>query len=78
MIYVAFSRHLLKHPWQLSLAILGVTVGISVIVAIRLAQHSAYASFEQATTLNTAGATHQIRSRAGNWLSQQQFIDFRQ
>jgi len=56
----AFSRHLVQHPWQLALAILGITVGVAVIVAIRLTQYSAIDAFEAATRTTSGAASHRI------------------
>ena len=53
LVFKAFSRHLTKHPWQLGLAMLGIMVGVAVIVAIRLTQHSAFEAFDAATPSTT-------------------------
>lgn len=67
-IQTAFSRQLIKYPWQLTLALLGVSIGIAVIVAIQLVRVSAYESFEQATLINSDYASHQISPRRGHTL----------
>ncbi|MGR8950783.1 MAG: ABC transporter permease, partial [Gammaproteobacteria bacterium] len=59
-IQVAFSRHLLKYPWQLSLALIGISVGVTVVVAIQLVRVSAFDSFERASLLNTGYFSHRI------------------
>ena len=56
---------MLQHPWQLSLAVLGIAVGVAVIVAIRLTQHSAFAAFDTATRSSSAHATHRVLARNG-------------
>jgi putative ABC transport system permease protein len=53
-------RHLLKHPWQVGLAILGVALGVAVVVSIDLANDSARRAFALSTETLTGRATHQI------------------
>ena len=59
-VFKAFSRHLTKHPWQLGLAIVGIMVGVAVIVAIRLTQHSAFEAFDAATHITVGHASHRL------------------
>src|SRR5919204_372386 len=42
-------RHLLRHPWQVGLAILGVALGVAVVVSIDLANDSARRAFALST-----------------------------
>ncbi len=65
LIFKSLSRHLAKHPWQLGLALLGIMVGVAVIVAIRLTQHSAFAAFDAATRTTFGLATHRAVGRRG-------------
>ncbi len=65
LIIKALSRHLRQHPWQLALALLGITVGVAVIVAIRLTQHSAIDAFDAATRSTTGPASHRLLSEHG-------------
>jgi putative ABC transport system permease protein len=65
LVFKAFSRHLLQHPWQLALALLGITAGVAVIVAIRLTQHSAIDAFDAATRTTTGPATHRLVGSPG-------------
>src|SRR5215213_6338761 len=53
-------RHLLKHPWQVGLAILGVALGVAVVVAIDLTNSSAQRAFALSTETIAGRATHQI------------------
>ena len=53
-------RHLGHHPWQLGLAVLGISLGVAVAVAIDLANESARRAFSLATVAVTGRATHQI------------------
>jgi putative ABC transport system permease protein len=53
-------RHLLRHPWQVGLAILGVALGVAVVVSIDLANVSASRAFAISTETIAGRATHQI------------------
>src|SRR5438876_9880937 len=53
-------RHLLRHPWQVGLAILGVALGVAVVVSIDLTNASARRAFELSTETIAGRATHQI------------------
>src|SRR5215510_4343367 len=53
-------RHLLRHPWQVGLAVLGVALGVAVVVSIDLANVSASRAFALSTEAVTGRATHQI------------------
>lgn len=53
-------RHLLRHPWQVGLAILGVALGVAVVVSIDLANASARRAFALSTETITGRTTHQI------------------
>jgi putative ABC transport system permease protein len=53
-------RHLLRHPWQIGLAILGVALGVAVVVSIDLTNSSAQRAFELSTETVAGRATHQI------------------
>ena len=45
----ASRNYLYQHPWQLILAILGITLGVAVVVSIDLALDSSLNSFTQTT-----------------------------
>lgn len=53
-------RHLLRHPWQIGLAVLGVALGVAVVIAIDLANDSARRAFALSSETLTGRATHQI------------------
>lgn len=53
-------RRLSRHPWQLGLALVGVTLGVAVVVAVDLATHSAGRAFELSMERVTGEATHRI------------------
>jgi len=49
-----------RHPWQLGLAVLGITAGVAVIIAVDLANGSARVAFLESLGAVTGQATHQI------------------
>jgi putative ABC transport system permease protein len=53
-------RHLLRHPWQIGLAILGVALGVAVVVSIDLANSSARRAFTLSAETVAGRATHQV------------------
>jgi putative ABC transport system permease protein len=53
-------RHLLRHPWQFGLAVLGVALGVAVIVSIDLANVSATRAFSLSSEAVTGRTTHQV------------------
>lgn len=53
-------RHLIRHPWQFGLAVLGVALGVAVIVSIDLANASATRAFSLSSEAVTGRATHQV------------------
>ncbi len=59
-IFIVGWRYLLRHPWQSSLMILGIALGVAVIVAIDLANASASRAFDLSTDTIAGRATHQI------------------
>ena len=73
-VQTAFSRQLIKYPWQLLLALLGVSIGVAVIVSIQLVRISAYESFELATLVNTGSASHQLSPLHGRTISYDLFV----
>jgi putative ABC transport system permease protein len=53
-------RHLLRHPWQLGLSLLGIALGVAVVVAIDLANESARRAFDLSIETVAGQATHRI------------------
>jgi len=53
-------RYLVRHPWQIGLAVLGVALGVAVVVSIDLANESARRAFALSTEAVTGKATHQV------------------
>lgn len=60
MLWRASARHLLAHPWQVGLSILGIALGIAVVVAVDLANESARRAFTGFAESLTGRATHRI------------------
>ena len=56
----ATLRHLWLHPWQLALAVLGITLGVAVIVGLDLSIASARRSFEWSNASISGAATHHV------------------
>lgn len=60
VLYRASFGYLLRHPWQLALALLGICIGVAVIVAVDLANESSRKAFTLSMDAVTGKATHQI------------------
>jgi putative ABC transport system permease protein len=58
-------RYHLRHPWQLALALLGVTLGVAVVTAVDIASGSARRAFSISTEAVTGRATHEILGGPG-------------
>jgi putative ABC transport system permease protein len=56
----ASLRHLLRHPAQLALALVGLALGVGTIVAVDIATASARRAFELSVAAVNGAATHQI------------------
>lgn len=56
----ASATYLLRHPWQLLLAVLGISIGVAVMVAVDLANASARKAFITSMNSLNGNATHQI------------------
>ncbi len=64
LLWRASLRHLRRHPWQLSLATLGVGLGVAVMIAIDVASGSAQRAFELSSSTLTGRATHSVEGGA--------------
>ncbi len=60
VLYRASFGYLLRHPWQLVLALLGIGIGVAVIVAVDLANESSRRAFLRSMDALNGEATHQI------------------
>jgi putative ABC transport system permease protein len=61
----ASARHLLRHPAQLALALIGLALGVGTIVAVDIATESARRAFELSLQAINGAATHQIEAGPG-------------
>ena len=59
-LWAASIRHLLRHPAQLALALVGLSVGVATIVAVDIATASSRHAFELSMDAVNGAATHQI------------------
>jgi putative ABC transport system permease protein len=60
LLHKAGYRHLLRHPWQLLLSVLGITMGVAVVVAMDLGIDSAREAFRASSEAVAGRGTHQI------------------
>ena len=60
MLWSASFRHLLRHPVQLLLALLGLALGVATIVAVDVATGSAARAFELSLAAVQGPATHEL------------------
>jgi putative ABC transport system permease protein len=60
LLWRASVRHLVRHPWQIGLSVLGIALGVAVVLAIDLANESARRGFALFAETLAGRATHQI------------------
>ena len=60
MLWAASLRHLLRHPAQLALALIGLSLGVATIIAVDIATASSQRAFELSMDAVNGSATHQI------------------
>ncbi len=60
LLWLSGLRHLLRHPWQMALSVLGITLGVAIVVAIDLGNQSAKRAFSLSSDAVVGRATHQI------------------
>ena len=65
VLHAASLRHLLRHPAQLLLALVGLVLGVGTIVAVDIATASARRAFELSLEAVNGTATHQIAGPPG-------------
>lgn len=66
MLLRASVRYYARHPWLLVLSVLGIALGVSLVVAVDVANVSATRAFTQATETVAGRATHQLVGPAGS------------
>jgi putative ABC transport system permease protein len=59
-LWAASARHLLRHPAQGALALLGLALGVATVVAVDIATASSSRAFERSMTAVSGPATHEI------------------
>ena len=59
-LWAASFRHLLRHPAQLALALVGLSLGVATIIAVDIATASSRRAFELSMDAVNGAATHQI------------------
>ena len=65
ILHKASRNFLYLHPWQLVLAILGITLGVAVVVSIDLALESSLHAFKQTTQAISGKASYRIIASDG-------------
>jgi putative ABC transport system permease protein len=60
VLYRASFGYLMRHPWQLGLAVLGICIGVAVMVAVDLANQSSRKAFRMSMDTLNGQATHQV------------------
>jgi putative ABC transport system permease protein len=72
----ATVRHLLRHPAQLALALVGLSLGVGTIVAVDIATASAQRAFELSLEAINGAATHQLTGGPGG-IDEQLYVRLR-
>ncbi|HEY5603524.1 MAG TPA: FtsX-like permease family protein, partial [Gammaproteobacteria bacterium] len=75
-LWKATVRHYIKHPWQILLSTVGITLGVAVVVAIDLTNSSARKAFELSAGALTGKTTHQIIG-ASNRIPEELYLELR-
>ena len=76
VLHAASLRHLLRHPAQLALALVGLALGVGTIVAVDVATASARRAFELSAAAVNGAATHQIVDGPGG-IDEQLYVRLR-
>jgi putative ABC transport system permease protein len=75
-LWAASFRHLLRHPAQLMLALVGLSLGVATIVAVDIATASARRAFELSMETINGAATHEIIG-GPRGVDEQLYVDLR-
>jgi len=67
LVVLAGRRFFHRHPWQLALAIAGVSLGVAVVTGVDLAARAAQRAFDISRQVIAGAATHQIVSPSGDF-----------
>ena len=68
IVLLAWLREIIRAPLQSSLSIIGVTLGVTAVVAVQVANHSARESFLAASSVMEESATHSITGKVSDAL----------
>src|SRR4051812_25017326 len=60
LLWAASVRHLLRHPAQLALVLIGLSLGVATIIAVDIATASSRRAFELSMEAVNGAATHEI------------------
>ena len=66
-LWAASVRHLIRHPAQLALALLGLALGVGTIIAVDIATASSGRAFELSMEAVNGAATHEITGGPAAW-----------
>ena len=66
LVALSSLRSMLRHPWQILLAVLGIAIGVAVVVGVDLASASSLRGFRLSTQALIGEATHEVRSGTGD------------
>ena len=76
VLWSASLRHLLRHPAQLALALVGLSLGVATIIAVDIATASSRRAFELSMDAVNGAATHQIVG-GPRGIEERVYVDFR-
>jgi putative ABC transport system permease protein len=77
MLWAASLRHLLRHPAQLALALVGLALGVATIVAVDIATASSGRAFQLSMEAVNGAATHQVSGGPGG-IDERLYVELRQ
>ena len=66
LLTLAAARFYARHPWQLVLALAGISLGVGVYVGVDLATNSAARAFELSAAAVRGGTTHRLLAAGGD------------
>src|SRR5580698_2897897 len=76
VLWAASLRHLLRHPAQLALALVGLSLGVATIIAVDIATASSRRAFELSMDAVNGAATHEIVG-GPQGIDEQLYVDLR-
>src|SRR3954453_18791561 len=76
LLWASSIRHLLRHPAQLILALVGLSVGVGTIIAVDIATASSGRAFQLSLQAVNGAATHEIAG-APQGIDERLYVDLR-